>query len=265
MAFDHPSANYFLLYEHDHANRALALAADRCEDVNATGRALPNLDTLTFWGHGTPGSLCGKNARSIVDIVKMWRSENPNISTVEVLTCNSRHAPGGVDPFVTQLRSQMGFMLRNVKIKSMPIRMGPGGLHGDSILFADYKTRTWCYVTTPSEGTLFSTRAMFKLVCEKLHGDNALTTAIFLSTPPPRKSMEEPPLNPFSKWCKEIEDIHDSPQIQGWLAGKEPQFTENFLKALNDEAFRREFIATRKYSVNYGTFEYLRAQLVTVR
>ncbi|MBX3231374.1 MAG: hypothetical protein KIT84_10550 [Labilithrix sp.] len=265
MKFTQPSPNFYFVYEHDHANRARAFAGDKCQDINQPAKTVQKLDTLVFWGHGTPAGLCGKDAKGIVDVIKKWRALNSKIETVEILTCNSRHAPGGSDPFITKLKNQMGFRLRNVKVKAMPIRMGPGGLHGDSILFADYNSRTWCYMTAPSDRELFSMRSLFKAICETLHGDNAVTTATYLTSSPPRKPNEGAPLNPFSKWAKEIKDIHDCQQIQGWLGGNVSQFMKDFLKALDDDAFRREFIATRKYSMNYGMFETLRSALVTIK
>jgi hypothetical protein len=35
--------------------------------------------------------------------------------------------------------------------------------------------------------------------------------------------------------------------------------------ALKDDAFRAEFVSTRKYSMNYGDFKHLRDQLVTIK
>ena len=74
-------------------------------------------------------------------------------------------------------------------------------------------------------------------------------------------------MNPFSKWAREVRDVHENGTIQGFMAAgdKRPEFMKDLVKALKNDAFRREFIASRKYTMNYGTFERLRDQLVTIK
>lgn len=257
---------YFVLYEHDHENRAKGLTGHlpNCQLVTDDVKAVPGLTTLVFWGHGTPGSLCGLAPKVAADKVKAWREINKKIDTVEILTCNARHAGSGSDPFVEQFRIKLGFQLRrNLKVKALPIRMGPGGVQGDSILFADYKTKTWCYMTTPDESSLIFMRKVFKWVCENEHGDDAIRTAVYLTTPPPKALVTAPAQNPFAKKVTTIKELHDSRAIHAW--SNDDRFMLDFANALKNSAFRAEFVSTRKYSMNYGDFDHLRDQLVTIK
>ena len=270
MTYTPPSSNFQILYQADHQKRALALSS-KAQLVSLPARTIPALDTLVFWGHGTQGTLCAMTADQIADVVKSWKASNKKLATVEILTCNSRHAAEGQNPFVAQLRSKLGFLLRNVKIKSMPIRMGAGGVHGDSILFADDSSRTWCYITAPSEKALQAIRGLFKEICEKQHEEDAVRTGLFLTTPPPFRANEPPAANPFPKIVPDIAALHENGKVQAWLAPKpppatgpnEPRFMQDLLNALADDSFRRAFITSRKYSMNYGTFAHLRDQLAT--
>lgn len=257
---------YFLLYEHDHENRAKTLTGHQpnCQLVTEDPKEVVGLTNLIFWGHGNSGFLCGLTPSQAADKVKAWRDVNKKIDTIEILTCNTRHATSGSDPFVAQFKIKLGFRLRrNLKVKALPIRMGKDGVQGDSILFADYKTKTWCYLTTPTETSLLFMRNVFKWICEKEHNDNAIQTAVYLTSPPPKQNPPMPATNPFPKYVKEIKEMHDSKAISG-LSNQ-----EIFMKALANhlkvDAFRTEFIATRKYSMNYGDFDSLRRQLVTIK
>ena len=257
---------YFMLYEHDHENRAKTFAGHqpRCQIVTGDVKEVSGLTTLIFWGHGTPGFLCGLSPKQAADKVKDWRETNKKIDTVEIITCNTRHAPSGSDPFVAQFRSKLGFFLRrSIRVKALPIRMGKGGVEGDSILFADYKSKTWCYLTTHSENSLLFMRRLFKYICENDFDDDAILTAVYLTSPPPTEKPPRTAINPFTKFVKEIKDMHDSDQISG-LSNQEA-FLKDLVKHMKDAAFRTEFIRTRKYSMNYGDFDSLRRQLVTVK
>ena len=136
-------------------------------------------------------------------------------------------------------------------------------MHGDSILFADYASKTWCYLTTPDESALAFMRNVFKAIVEKEHGDDAIRTATYLTTPPPKKQGEGSAVNPFSEHAAAIKDMHDSRTIHAY--SNQVVFMDKLASALKGDAFRREFISTRKYSMNYGTFDHLRNQLVQIK
>ena len=256
---------HYILYEHDHENRATALANRMpiYQLVTDPVKVVPDITTLIFWGHGTAGGLCGMSPHDAAKKVKAWKASNKKIKTVEILTCNARHSATGTDPFIAQFRRKLGFQLRrSLKVKCLPIRMGPGGIHGDSILFADYMTKTWCYVTTPNESSLHFIRNIFKHVCENEYGDDAIKTAVFLTSPPPKALVTGPAKNPFPRLVNSIREMHDSPTIHAYSS--QAPFMRDFANALKDNAFRTEFLRTRKYSMNYGDFNHLRDQLVAI-
>ena len=137
-----------------HGPRAQALAAlspgSRCGDIQTTQPvAIPGLDTLVFWGHGDKYKLCGKTPRELHDVIKAWKAVNPGLNTVELITCNARHAATG-DPFAKQLKDGIGLMssLRGLKIKALPTFVG-GRNNAWSILLAETNSNTWCYITAP--------------------------------------------------------------------------------------------------------------------
>jgi hypothetical protein len=150
---------YQVLYEvtnarDSHQERASALSqslgASRCDEVNfpATRRGI---HSLIFWGHGTVLSLCGKNADEIVEIIKAWKAVNPDLKTVEIITCNARHGASDALPFVTKVKAGMrrGFRssTHDVKLKALPVNVN-GALGGYSILLAEAATKSWCYITS---------------------------------------------------------------------------------------------------------------------
>ena len=257
---------FYVLYQLDHRARAQALAGGNCQLVSDPVRVVPGMTTLTFFGHGTPTGLCEQTPDAAADLIRRWKSSNKKIKTVEILTCNSRHAPGGSDPFASKLKRSLGFRYRNLKILSMPIRMGIGGVHGDSILFADALSRTWCYMTTKDAPSFFFMRNLFKWICEAPgepgYKDDAIKAAVYLTTPPRQLTGRLPADNPFRKHAETIADIHTSRAISAY--SNQPIFMEKLALALKNAAFRREFVSTRKYSMNYGTFDQLRNQLAAV-
>src|SRR5665213_1613344 len=143
-----------ILYTQDHAARGLALSqaipGSQHGLANTVASAKVGLDTLVFWGHGTFASLCDLSKDQIVTCVKSWKSANAGLATVEIITCNARHAPGGHDAFASQVKAGLraGFLssTRDVKVKALPVNVA-GALNGFSILLAHAPNKSWCYVT----------------------------------------------------------------------------------------------------------------------
>lgn len=118
-------------------------------DITTNPAVVPNLDTLAFWGHGDSSKLCGKTPRELHEVIKAWKSHNAGLKTVEIITCNARHASGG-DPFVKKLKSGIGFRssLRGLTIKALPTTV-TGKNNAWSILLAETNHKSWVYVTAP--------------------------------------------------------------------------------------------------------------------
>jgi hypothetical protein len=137
-----------------HGPRTQALSnatpGSRCGDIDTTNAsAITGLDTIAFWGHGDSMKLCGKTAREIHEVVKAWKALNPGLNTIEIITCNARHASAG-DPFASQLKHGIGMFssLHGMKIKALPTSVS-GRNNAWSILLAETNHNSWCYITAP--------------------------------------------------------------------------------------------------------------------
>jgi len=140
----------------DHQKRGDALA--RCTSGAHSGPvskkpiAKPGLDALTFWGHGDATSFCGLESDAFVKLVHEWKKLNKTITTIEIITCNARHASGGVDSFTKQVVPLLRKKYSNIALKALPMGIG---LHGEahvwSILLFSTETHAWCYVTAPGK------------------------------------------------------------------------------------------------------------------
>lgn len=148
-----------ILYTQDHAARGQALAqafpGAQHGLISIVPTAKPGLDTLVFWGHGTISSLCDLKSAPIVTLIKDWKRLNSTLKTVEIVTCNSRHAPARHDSFAKQmkhgLRSGFRSSTRNIVVKALPVAVG-GSLNAYSILLAHAPNKSWCYITGPGPG-----------------------------------------------------------------------------------------------------------------
>jgi hypothetical protein len=145
-----------ILYAQDHTERGVALSqavpGSQAGLVTTAPTAKPGLDTLTFWGHGDIARLCGLQSEDFAKLVKDWAKLNSGLQTVEIITCNARHAPTGFDPYaqtvVSGLRSGLLSSTRNIVVKALPVNVG-GTLNAFSILLAHAPNKSWCYVTGP--------------------------------------------------------------------------------------------------------------------
>ena len=145
-----------ILYEADHLKRAETLAAaipgSKYDLVGSPPSAAKKLDTLVFWGHGTQSFLCGLTVAGFRSVVKEWKKLNSSLKTVEIITCDARHAAGKDDPFVTMAKAALsGGMMsstRNIVLKALPVHIN-GSQDALSILLADWQSKSWCYITAP--------------------------------------------------------------------------------------------------------------------
>lgn len=134
----------------DHEARAKALASvtanSNCGPVNVAGIQKPGLDTLTYWGHGNAAKFCDMTAAEFVDNVAAWKKWNPTLKTVEILTCNARHATDD-NSYTSQVKPALKRKFSDITLKAMPMGMGSIAAHNWSILNAHVGTKTWYYVT----------------------------------------------------------------------------------------------------------------------
>jgi hypothetical protein len=141
--------------KNDHGPRGKLLAqvhGGSCGYIEtAIATPKPGLVTLVLWGHGDAEKLCGMKAADAAEVVKRWKAINPGIKTLEIITCNARHASGSGSPYVSQLKSKLtGFRssTRDIEIKALPVAVG-GKRNNWSILLAEPVFKSWVYITAP--------------------------------------------------------------------------------------------------------------------
>ncbi len=146
-----------VLYTQDHADRGIAFASEIGASHNLIDvvPAAKGITTLTLWGHGDNHHFCGKDASEIKKVIVGWKKVNPQLSTVEIITCNARHAPSGSSSFVNQLKNKLQAffssthkLTKKIAIKALPVSVG-GKSNAFSILLADHTSKSWCYITAP--------------------------------------------------------------------------------------------------------------------
>lgn len=181
----------YLLYQQDHAARAVALSnADPLVGGSSVVTADPKqaailpaqasqYDTLCFWGHGDAYGFCGLNsATAFVETAKAWKKKLGKVKTVEIVTCNSRHASEMVSkgqtttiaPFISQIKTAMKWKMRGITLKSVPIRTGNTTTNTRSILIASHSSSTWCYITGNTEQEMMDAKVLVQAEAKDHNG-----------------------------------------------------------------------------------------------
>lgn len=154
----------FILFEgkpgakdsHEERAKGLSAVTGNCGYGNidtTTATAVPNLNTLIFWGHGESSSMCGKSVVDLCKVIADWKKLNPKLKTIEIITCNARHAKGKAAAYVDKLKNHLKWDPRirgtfSMTVKALPV--GVGGKHNVwSILLAHGATGSWVYITAP--------------------------------------------------------------------------------------------------------------------
>ena len=152
-----------ILFQADHEDRARKLAAmiggPRCHEVNTRPSMRLGLSTLLFFGHGTPGTLCGKIPEGIKEIAKRWKKRNPGLKTIECIGCNTRHTEDLGEAFIPQLKAFMrnSRFTNNMMLKSFPVHVN-GSQGSYSIMSTDWETNSWCYIAAPTSREMWAAR-----------------------------------------------------------------------------------------------------------
>ncbi len=141
--------------EADHKVRAEALATTyntTAQPISVKPTKMAGLETLVFWGHGTPQAFCELESAEFVELVAAWQKRNSGLRIIEMLTCNARHrAYGYADSYTEQVVKQLTVKLRNIKFRALPIAVTNSGTTSDwSILKWQAPSATWAYVGAPT-------------------------------------------------------------------------------------------------------------------
>jgi hypothetical protein len=144
-----------------HMARAKALAEEsgNCPYVQITATLqapkYEGLKTAIFWGHGTPVGLCGLDEVQFSSFVIALKKQNPGLTRIEFLSCNSRHTHLWSDSYTEKLipllKKDEG--TKNLVVMALPMRTAAqgGGARASSILTANVTTKSWCYTSGKDE------------------------------------------------------------------------------------------------------------------
>ncbi|WP_297904576.1 hypothetical protein [Metallibacterium sp.] len=143
--------------EADHKNRAELLAktygttAYNITDTEPV--SVPNMDTLTFWGHGDAYKFCSMDEDEFLAMVLAWKKANKQISTVEMISCNLRHRMGNQrESFTAKVIAKIKRKHADIRFKALPVaRSGMGVTCENSILKWQPSSQTWAYCATPGK------------------------------------------------------------------------------------------------------------------
>lgn len=117
-----------ILYGLEHQVRAQNLGAALGEVVAgaaplAAGAAIPHSTdtTLTIWGHGGPQQFAEFTPAQLAAFVQRWKTANPGLKTLELITCDARHVQDDRDSYTDKL---MPLLIRGanvlVTVKGLP-------------------------------------------------------------------------------------------------------------------------------------------------
>lgn len=150
-----------ILWGTDHQARAEALALI-CGESAAAVANLPRSSngieplkstdvTLTVWGHGNETHFSEMLDVEFGTLIQSWKKQNPSLKTVELVTCNAQHNAQPLAGYASRVAKFVERVYQDITIKALP-----KGEHSDdfSILWANAGTKTYCYITAPSQVTL---------------------------------------------------------------------------------------------------------------
>ncbi|WP_256079638.1 hypothetical protein [Massilia sp. YIM B04103] len=174
-----------ILWGKEHRARGEALAA-ACGETAREAASLEYLSdgiqpvrcsdsTLSIWGHGDAISLAEMLDVELGKLIHSWRKLNPELHTVELVTCDAQHNQQPLAGYARRVASFVEREYQDVTIKALP-----RGQHSDdySVLWASNATRvTFCYITAPSKATLAHASARMKALAPGKQYDLSLVAA----------------------------------------------------------------------------------------
>jgi hypothetical protein len=106
--------------------------------------------TLSIWGHGDEIYLAGMLDVELGMLIQNWKKQNPSLKTVDLITCNAQHNSQPLSGYATRVTKFVEFDYKDITIKALP-----AGQYKDdySILWANAHTKTFCYITAPTNVT----------------------------------------------------------------------------------------------------------------
>jgi len=161
-----------ILWGHEHQQRATNLAhavkenfADIAPLVAGPATIPKSADTtLTIWGHGGPDSFAELTAPALATFIRAWKTKNPTLNTVELVTCDARHSddPNNRDSFTDKL---LPLLIANSKVlvKVMTLRRGLSSTTRSELWATELAGSTGYYfITADNDAALASALSIFK-------------------------------------------------------------------------------------------------------
>jgi hypothetical protein len=106
--------------------------------------------TMTVWGHGDSIGFCGLLDADFCKLVALWKKKNPQLQTVELIACDSRHAESYLSGYASRVFKDMRAKGIGVNIKALP--KSPWNT-GRSTLRTERNTGTYCYMVARDDET----------------------------------------------------------------------------------------------------------------
>lgn len=160
-----------ILWGHEHQQRATNLAhavkenaADIAPLVAAPATIPVSADTtLTIWGHGGPDIFAELTAQALGTFIRAWKTRNPTLNTVELVTCDARHSddPNNRDSFTDKL---LPLLIANLKllVKVMTLPRGLSSTTRSELWAAEAAGYTGYYfITANNDAALASAVSIF--------------------------------------------------------------------------------------------------------
>jgi hypothetical protein len=160
-----------ILWGHEHQQRATNLAhavKENAADIAplmAVPATIPKSadTTLTIWGHGGPDSFAELTAPELATFIRAWKSRNPTLNTVELVTCDARHSddPNNRDSFTDKL---MPLLITNLKVlvKVMTLPRGMSKMTCSELWATELAGSTGYYfIAADNDAALASARSIF--------------------------------------------------------------------------------------------------------
>jgi hypothetical protein len=176
-----------ILWGHEHQERAQSFATTYHESsaaLSGLSRGSHGIEpitcgdsTLSIWGHGGPERFAEMLDVECGLLINNWKSRNPGLKTVELITCDAQHHLIPLAGFARRVLAFTTDKQANIEIKAMPF-----GRHADdrSILWASAGTSTFCYITAHSQETFdHANQRLQTLAATK--GNNLAVTAADLA------------------------------------------------------------------------------------
>ncbi|WP_345980906.1 hypothetical protein [Sulfurimonas sp. HSL3-2] len=185
-----------ILYGNEHKDRVEALATVLHEESRAVASLARSSDgivpvesadaILTVWGHSGDATKFSE----MLDVefgvlIQAWKKKNPSLKSVELITCDAQHNTVPLAGYAKRVAKFVEEKYKDITIKALPVGQNPDDR---SILWANAGTRTFCYITSPSQETFNHANQRLQALGPTYHNDlsevgNAMAKERELSTP----------------------------------------------------------------------------------